>query len=172
MSSTAADGNSNSSQTSLKLRSGKRSVHTHKQVPERRPLEIFRATVSKVMAMKRSTMILAAISGGVLLWRCSTVLCERYTINGWLPDSEVDYPPGLCDRDCGVSSKFLHMRNAEFVGWCASPRSKRQPWIKFRWIKYNRRQLGYYTALSFKHGTFHCLWNPASLLMASHNLTI
>ncbi|KAJ7912123.1 hypothetical protein B0H13DRAFT_1875211 [Mycena leptocephala] len=108
MSLTAADGNSNSSQTSLKLRFGKRSVHTHKQVPERRPLEKFRATVSKVMAMKRSTMILAAISAGVLLWRCSTVLSERTAIeivDSSAVSSDEQVPPHVECRICRMVCK-------------------------------------------------------------------
>lgn len=50
-------------QASLKSRS-KRSLRAHHPASERRPIDKFRSTVNKVMAMKRSTTILAAVGAG------------------------------------------------------------------------------------------------------------
>jgi hypothetical protein len=59
-------GNSNGAQASLKSRS-KRSLHAHHPpgaFSDRRPIDKFRSTVNKIMAMKRSTTILAAVGAG------------------------------------------------------------------------------------------------------------
>lgn len=59
-------GNGNSNGASLKSRS-KRSLHAHHPpgaFSERRPIEKFRSSVNKIIAMKRSTTILAAVGAG------------------------------------------------------------------------------------------------------------
>ncbi|KAF7337761.1 hypothetical protein MSAN_02249900 [Mycena sanguinolenta] len=139
-------GNSNRAQApSVKSRS-KRSLHAHHPVSERRPIDKFRATVNKVMAMKRSTTILAAIGAGAepgIDPRRASMEMQYRSVHKECNVEIVDYSI--------VSSTFLNMKNAEFVDWCASPRSKRQPWVKVRWINITGISWDIIKALSFKH---------------------
>ncbi|KAF7347312.1 hypothetical protein MVEN_01486600 [Mycena venus] len=132
-------------QTPLKSRS-KRSLHAHHATPERRPIDKFRSTVNKVIAMKRSTTILAAIGAGAepgIDPRRASMEMQYRSVHKDCVIEIVDYS--------AVSSSFLNMRNAEFVDWCASPKSKRQPWVKVRWINITGVSWDVIKALSFKH---------------------
>ncbi|KAF7374050.1 hypothetical protein MSAN_00285800 [Mycena sanguinolenta] len=62
------------------------------------------------------------------------------------------------------------MRNAEFVKWCASPKSKRQPWIKVRWINVTSISWDIIKALSFKH-EMHPLALEDVLHIRPHNVS-
>ncbi|KAJ6520435.1 hypothetical protein C8R45DRAFT_1205404 [Mycena sanguinolenta] len=139
-------GNTSSAQApSLKSRS-KRSLHAHHPVSERRPIDKFRSTVNKVMAMKRSTTILAAIGAGAepgIDPRRASMEIQYRTVHKDCRIEVVDYST--------VSSTFLSMRNAEFVNWCASPKSKRQSWVKVRWINITGISWDIIKALSLKH---------------------
>lgn len=131
----------------LKSRS-KRSLHAHHlaDVHERRPIDKFRSTVNKIMAMKRSTTILAAVGAGAepgIDPRRASMELQYRNVHKDCAIEVVDYS--------AVSSSFLNMRNAEFVNWCASPKSKRQPWVKVRWINISGVSWDVIKALSFKH---------------------
>ncbi|KAJ7837328.1 hypothetical protein B0H14DRAFT_2589193 [Mycena olivaceomarginata] len=132
-------------QASLKSQS-KRSLHAHHPVSERRPIDKFRSTVNKIMAMKRSTTILAAIGAGAepgIDPRRASMEMQYRTLKKDCVIEVVDYS--------AVSSSFLNMRNAEFVEWCASSKSKRQPWVKVRWINITGVSWDVIKALSLKH---------------------
>ncbi|KAJ7819957.1 hypothetical protein B0H14DRAFT_1350879 [Mycena olivaceomarginata] len=124
----------------------KRSLHAHHPVSERRPIDKFRSTVNKIMAMKRSTTILAAIGAGAepgIDPRRASMEMQYRTLKKDCVIEIVDYS--------AVSSSFLNMRNAEFVDWCASSKSKRQPWVKVRWINITGVSWDVIKALSLKH---------------------
>ncbi|KAF8204503.1 hypothetical protein K438DRAFT_1757701 [Mycena galopus ATCC 62051] len=133
-------------QLSSKSRS-KRSLHVHHS--ERRPIDKFRSTVNKVIAMKRSTTILASIGAGAepgIDPRRASMEMQYRSVHKECAIEIVDYS--------AVSSTFLNMRNSEFVDWCSSPRSKRQPWVKVRWINITGVSWDVIKALSLKHGTW------------------
>ncbi|KAJ7757577.1 hypothetical protein B0H16DRAFT_1721311 [Mycena metata] len=136
----------NGAQTSLKSRS-KRSLHVkHTDPSERRPIDKFRSTVNKIIAMKRSTTILTSIGAGA-----------EPGIDPRRASMEVQYR--AVQKDClievvdysAVSSSFVNMRNAEFVNWCGSPKSKRKDWVKVRWINITGISWDVIKALSFMH---------------------
>ncbi|KAJ7147974.1 hypothetical protein C8R46DRAFT_421759 [Mycena filopes] len=136
----------NGAQTSLRTRS-KRSLHVKQpDTPERRPIDKFRTTVNKIMAMKRSTTILSAIGAGAepgIDPRRASMELQYRAVQKDCSIEIVDYS--------AVSSSFLTMRNAEFVDWCASPKSKRKDWVKVRWINVTGISWDVIKALSFKH---------------------
>jgi hypothetical protein len=142
----------------------KRSLHAHHPVSERRPIDKFRSTVNKIMAMKRSTTILAAIGAGAepgIDPRRASMEMQYRTLKK-VHNTERTVPVSKTHslQDCvieivdysAVSSSFLNMRNAEFVDWCASSKSKRQPWVKVRWINITGVSWDVIKALSLKHG--------------------
>lgn len=150
-------------QASLKSRS-KPSLHAHHPVSERRPVDKFRSTVNKIMAMKRSTTILAAIGAGAepgIDPRRASMEMQYRTLKK-VHNTETTVPVSKTHslQDCvieivdysAVSSSFLNMRNTEFVDWCASSKSKRQPWVKVRWINITGVSWDVIKALSLKHG--------------------
>ncbi|KAJ7919349.1 magnesium transporter [Mycena leptocephala] len=142
------NGNSNGGQVSLKSRS-KRSLHAHYSpgaFSERRPIDKFRSTVNKIITMKRSTTILAAVGAGAepgIDPRRASMELQYRTVHKECVIEVVDYS--------AVSSSFTNMRNSEFVDWCAGPKSKRQPWVKVRWINITGVSWDVIKALSFKH---------------------
>jgi hypothetical protein len=115
--------------------------------------------------MKRSTTILAAVGAGaepgIDPRRASMELQYRtvHKVRSKLAHSgDREY---ILLQECvievvdysAVSSSFTNMRNSEFVDWCAGPKSKRQPWVKVRWINITGVSWDVIKALSFKHGT-------------------
>ncbi|KAF7361048.1 hypothetical protein MSAN_01135400 [Mycena sanguinolenta] len=133
------NGSGNGAQASLKSRS-KHSLSVHPPVSGRRPIDKFRATVNKVMTMQRSTTILAAIGAGAepgVDPRRASMEMQYRSVHKWTT------PPSRA-----LSS---NMRNAEFVKWCVSPKSKRRPWVKVRWINVTGISWDIIKALSFKH---------------------
>ncbi|KAJ7146338.1 hypothetical protein C8R44DRAFT_12412 [Mycena epipterygia] len=130
--------------SSLKSRS-KRSLHVRHEDTQR-PIDKFRSTVNKIVAMKRSTTILASFGAGaepgIDPRRASMEIQYRNVAQECFVEV-VDYS--------AVSSNFLNMRNAEFVDWCASSKSKRQPWVKVRWINIAGVSWDVIKALSLHH---------------------
>ncbi|KAJ7665035.1 hypothetical protein DFH06DRAFT_1186439 [Mycena polygramma] len=141
-------GNGNGAQTSLKSRS-KRSLHAHHPVgdlSERRPIDKFRLAVNKIMTMKRSTTIIAAFGAGAepgIDPRRASMEFQYRNVHKECVIEVVDYS--------AVSTSFTNMRNSEFVDWCGSPKSKRQPWVKVRWINITGVSWDVIKALSLKH---------------------
>jgi Mg2+ and Co2+ transporter CorA len=96
--------------------------------------------------MKRSTTILASIGAGAepgIDPRRASMEMQYRSVHKECAIEIVDYS--------AVSSTFLNMRNSEFVDWCSSPRSKRQPWVKVRWINITGVSWDVIKALSLKH---------------------
>ncbi|KAJ7511880.1 hypothetical protein B0H11DRAFT_1953501 [Mycena galericulata] len=134
--------------SSLKSRS-KRSLHAHHTadaLPERRPIDKFRLTVNKVMAMKRSTTVLSSFGAGAepgIDPRRASMEMQYHGVKQDCFIEVVDYS--------AVSCSVLNMRNAEFVDWCASPNSKRKAWAKVRWVNIAGISWDVIKALSLKH---------------------
>ncbi|KAJ7784829.1 hypothetical protein DFH07DRAFT_64 [Mycena maculata] len=131
--------------SSLKSRS-RRVHHVADALPQRRPLDKFRATVNKVIAMKRSTTILSSLGAGAEPGIDPRRASMEMQYRGVKQDcfiEVVDYS--------AVSCNFVNLRNAEFVDWCASPRGKRQPWVKVRWINIAGISWDVIKAVSLKH---------------------
>ncbi|KAJ7045078.1 hypothetical protein C8F04DRAFT_1067632 [Mycena alexandri] len=136
----------NGAQASLKSRS-KRSLHVqHPDASERRPIEKFRSTVNKIMAMQRSTTILTSIGAGAepgIDPRRASMELQYRAVQQNCSIEVVDYS--------AVSSNFLNMRNSEFVDWCGSRKSKRPDWVKVRWINITGISWDVIKALSVIH---------------------
>ncbi|KAJ7762348.1 hypothetical protein DFH07DRAFT_814031 [Mycena maculata] len=136
---------SRSATSSLKSRS-KRVRHMADAMPRGRPIDKFRLTVNKVMAMKRSTTIMSSFGAGAepgIDPRRSSMEMQYRGVSQECFIEVVDYS--------SVSCSFVNMPNAEFVDWCASPRSKRQPWVKVRWINIAGISWDVIKAVSIKH---------------------
>ncbi|KAF7314390.1 hypothetical protein MKEN_00911700 [Mycena kentingensis (nom. inval.)] len=134
--------------SSLRSRS-KRSLHAHHptdSLPFRRPIDTFRSSVRKVMAMKRSTTILASIGAGA-----EPGVDPRR--------ASMDQAYGHVQRDCtievvdysAVSANSTTMKNAEFVKWAQSPQSERAHWVKVRWINICGISWDVIKAVSLRH---------------------
>jgi hypothetical protein len=133
-------------QASLKSRS-KRSLHAHhaEDLPVRRPIDKFRGAVNKIVAMKRSTTIMSSFGAGAepgIDPRRASMEMQYRNVQQDCVIEVIDYS--------AVSSSFLTMRN---VDWCASPKAKRQPWVKVRWISISGVSWDVIKAVSLKHGT-------------------
>ncbi|KAJ6604993.1 hypothetical protein B0H10DRAFT_2229296 [Mycena sp. CBHHK59/15] len=112
----------------LKSRS-KRSLHAHHAADTRRPIDKFRSTVDKIVAMQRSTTILTSFGAGAepgIDPRRASMEMQYRGVQQECFIEVVDYS--------AVSASFTNMRNTEFVNWCSSSKGKRQPWVKVRWI--------------------------------------
>ncbi|KAJ7773670.1 hypothetical protein DFH07DRAFT_1057199 [Mycena maculata] len=131
--------------SSLKSRS-KRVPHLADALPERRPIEKFRSTVNKVITMRRSMTILSSFGAGAepgIDPRRASIEMQYRGLNQDCFIDVVDYS--------AVSYSCLHMRNATFVDWCTSTRSKRKPWVKVRWINIAGISWDVIKAVSLKH---------------------
>ncbi|KAJ7608803.1 hypothetical protein FB45DRAFT_945966, partial [Roridomyces roridus] len=51
-----------------------------------------------------------------------------------------------------TNCNFTNIRNAEFVDWCANPKTKRQHWVKVRWINIAGISWDVIKAVSLRHG--------------------
>ncbi|KAJ7664911.1 hypothetical protein B0H17DRAFT_1143490 [Mycena rosella] len=117
-----------------------------KPLPGRRPIDKFRSAVNKIVAMKRSTTVMSSFGAGAepgIDPRRASMEMQYRNVQQDCVIEIVDYS--------AVSSSFLNMRNAEFVDWCSSPRSKRQAWVKVRWINVSGVSWDVIKALSVKH---------------------
>ncbi|CAK5264078.1 unnamed protein product [Mycena citricolor] len=135
----------NDSQHSLRSRS-KRSLHVHHPIapPLGRPIDVFRRTVQKVIAMQRSTTILASAGAGAepgIDPRRASMEVQYRSVHKDCTIEVVDYSV--------VSANFYKMKNAEFVDWIG--RSKRPHWVKVRWIHVSGLSWDVIKALSLKH---------------------
>ncbi|KAJ7068833.1 hypothetical protein C8F01DRAFT_1365103 [Mycena amicta] len=134
--------------SSLRLRS-KRSLHAHHPadtLPTRKPIDKFRSTVQKIISMKRSTTILAAVGAGAepgVDPRRASMEMQYRSLQRECTIEVVDYS--------AVSAKSTTMKNKEFVNWCESPKSQRASWAKVRWINIAGISWDVIKALSFKH---------------------
>ncbi|KAJ7608799.1 hypothetical protein FB45DRAFT_945952 [Roridomyces roridus] len=127
------------SKRSLHLRHGTNPAST-------RPIDKFRSTVSKVMAMKRSTTILSSFGAGAepgIDPRRASMEVQYRNVHQDCFIEVVDYSATNCN--------FTNMRNAEFVDWCANPKTKRQHWVKVRWINIAGISWDVIKAVSLRH---------------------
>ncbi|KAJ7075338.1 hypothetical protein B0H15DRAFT_806274 [Mycena belliarum] len=133
--------------SSLKSRS-KRSLRLQHdaETPTRRPIDTFRSTVKKIMTMQRSTSIISAFGAGAepgVDPRRASMEVQYRNVHQDCVVEVIDYS--------AVSASFLSMRNTEFVNWSASPKSKRPPWVKVRWINVAGTSWDIIKALSLTH---------------------
>ncbi|KAJ7201401.1 hypothetical protein GGX14DRAFT_656755 [Mycena pura] len=144
-----------------------RSKHAHHPAdptPMRRPIDKFRSTVNKVIAMKRSTATFAAVGAGAepgVDPRRASMEMQYRAIHRDCTIEVIDYS--------AVSCKFAEMRNAEFVQWCGSPKSERQSWVKIRWINITGISWDVVKALSFKHDSAWAELHPLALEDVLHS---
>ncbi|KAF7302209.1 hypothetical protein MIND_00787800 [Mycena indigotica] len=134
--------------SSLRSRS-KRSLHAHHATDtllSRKPIDTFRSTVKKIIAMQRSTNIIASFGAGAepgVDPRRASMEVQYRSVQHDCQIEVVDYS--------AVSEKSMHMGNKQFVSWCESSKSQRPPWVKVRWINIAGISWDVIKALSLKH---------------------
>ncbi|KAF7294214.1 hypothetical protein HMN09_01149800 [Mycena chlorophos] len=134
--------------SSLRSRS-KRSLHAHhaeETLPTRRPNHKFRSAVNKIIAMQRSTTILASVGAGAepgVDPRRASMEMQYRSLHQECTIEVIDYS--------AVSEKRRTMNNAEFVDWCESSKSHRHAWAKVRYINITGISWDVIKALSLKH---------------------
>lgn len=113
------------------------------------PGDKFRAAVRKVIAMKRGTLLL---SGGGRIGAEPGIDPRRPSSDGLYGHIVRECEIEIADYS-GVRSNFMSMTNTEFVQFLNDENaSKREPWVKVRWINIGGLSWDVIKAVSIKYG--------------------
>ena len=116
------------------------------------PKQRFRSAVRKVMALHRTSTIIASRGVGA-----------EPGVDPRRASAELQY--GGIKQDCviqifdysSVRNSYGQMTNKEFVDFMEDPRaSERESWAKVRWINISGKSWDVIRAMSIKYGVYHC----------------
>lgn len=135
------------------------SHHPHGRPHFMTPGDRFRATVRKVIAMRRGSVAISrgriGAEPGIDPRRESAYLAYGHIRQKCLIEV-VDYS--------SVRSSFGRMTNSEFIKLLADPgASRKEPWVKVRWINVGGVSWDVISALAIKYGMFYSLQSSPKL---------